>query len=368
MAVRPRSLSSNERAPRDRSVSLSARPNRQHLSAMRVLCVTNMYPRPEARSEGTFVEQQVESLRSSGIEVHVLHLNRRDQGTGVYFSARPALRGAMAGFDADLVHVVYGGIMAYQVTRAVRTKPVVVSFCGSDLLGQPCSGLTRRILSQVGARASCAAAAAAKAIIVKSRGLYEALPARTRGKAHIIPNGVDLDRFRPMDCASARRRLAWSPDEFHVLFAVNNADETKRVELAREAVARLAGLDLPARLHEMRGVPHREVALWLNASHALLLTSAHEGSPNIVKEALACDRPVVSVDVGDVRERLGGVENCEICDASPARLAEALYRVAQLPERRGGRASVSNLSLQRVADRIRAVYEDCCESGTAAAG
>ena len=103
------------------------------------------------------------------------------------------------------------------------------------------------------------------------------------------------------------------------------------------------------------GVPHERVPLWLNASDSILLTSTHEGSPNVVKEALACDVAVVSTDVGDVRERIEGIDGCYVADATPADLAGKL-RLALAGGRVRSRAAVAELSLPRTAERIRDVY------------
>src|SRR5262249_1557511 len=90
---------------------------------------------------------------------------------------------------------------------------------------------------------------------------------------------------------------------------------------------------LPARLIIAWGVPHAEIPVYMGACDVFVFTSSQEGSPDIVKEALACDLPVISVAVGDVRQRLQGVEGCEVCaDERPETIAAALERAL----RRGG--------------------------------
>src|SRR5262249_3718279 len=148
-------------------------------------------------------------------------------------------------------------------------------------------------------------------IVVKAKNLQEALPDDVkRLQIRIIPNGIDLHRFRPLDRHTCRAQLGWHAHCFHVLFASNTGASGKRFDLSQAAVQALNGLGTQAELHQLSGVPHDEVAVWLNASNALLLTSLTEGSPNIVKEALACDLPVVSVEVGDVGERIQEIEGC----------------------------------------------------------
>jgi glycosyltransferase involved in cell wall biosynthesis len=115
---------------------------------------------------------------------------------------------------------------------------------------------------------------------------------------------------------------------------------------------------LDAELHVLRGVPNEEVPIWLNASNVVLLTSQHEGSPMIVKEALACDRPIVSVDVGDVAERLSGIQGCYLARPEAADLAGKLLRVSKGPPSIRGRQTLTELSLHRVAVRLKEFYEE----------
>jgi glycosyltransferase involved in cell wall biosynthesis len=108
-------------------------------------------------------------------------------------------------------------------------------------------------------------------------------------------------------------------------------------------------------LRSLDGVPHDAVPTWLNAADAVLLTSAHEGSPNVVKEALACNVPVVSVDVGDVRERLTGIEGCSVVSPEPEDLAGALERALE-HGRIDGRERVGSLSTASAAAKLCGIY------------
>jgi glycosyltransferase involved in cell wall biosynthesis len=141
-----------------------------------------------------------------------------------------------------------------------------------------------------------------------------------------------------------------------VLFATNNDDPVKRPELAREAVRRLESKGHRAELHVLRGVPNTEVPVWLNAADAVLLTSHQEGSPTIVKEALACGRPIVSVRVGDVPARIGGVHGCHLVDADPDALAHGLEAVMAGPAAVDPRAAAEQ-SLEVAAERLLDLYE-----------
>jgi glycosyltransferase involved in cell wall biosynthesis len=152
--------------------------------------------------------------------------------------------------------------------------------------------------------------------------------------------------------------LGWEQDIFHVVFSTPRlGDANKRPALAREVIECLNSGGLHSELHIMLDIPHNEMPTRLNAADAVLMTSAHEGSPNIIKEALACDRPVVSVDVGDVRERLEGVEGCFIAEPDLEALAGKLQAVADGPGIVPGREKVKDLSIEAVARRLVVVYE-----------
>jgi len=283
----------------------------------------------------------------------------------VYLELRKKLTAHVENFDPDVVHVMYGGVMADQVVRIVSDRPKIVTFHGSDLLGEHLSGTVRKILASFGVWASWRAARRANRVIAVAKNLCDALPRDIeRGKIHIIPNGIDLHRFKPLDRYECCNRLGWRPNIFHVLFPANSGDPVKRPRLARAAVDGLQRMGIAAEIHYLTGVSNEEVTIWLNASNVLLLTSRHEGSPTIVKEALACDVPVVSVDVGDVRERIEGVAGCYISSPDPDELAAKLFLVRNGTGRVAGRPTIQDLSLERTAMRLSALYQEAIQSST----
>jgi teichuronic acid biosynthesis glycosyltransferase TuaC len=339
------------------------------LRTVRALVVTNMYPTPAVPNAGPFVAAQVESLRKVGVEVDVLHLPRHESGRRVYRKLGKKVKELVAAGDPDIVHVAYGGVMADVVTRAIRDRPVLVTFHGTDLLAGRASGALAALALRVGVRASRRAAGRAAGIIVVSPKLDAALPGRIdRSRVWIVPNGVDLERFRPLDKAECQRKLEWNPARRHVLFPAPPWRPEKRFALAQAAVALLDEGDGRVELHALDGVPHDDVPVWLNAVDAILLTSSHEGSPVVVKEALACNVPVVSVDVGDIRERISGVDGCFIAAPTPGELAQALRRALEHGPSTGGRERVADLSLERVAARVQRIYASLANGGAPGSG
>jgi teichuronic acid biosynthesis glycosyltransferase TuaC len=325
---------------------------------MRILAVTNMYPSKEFPGRGVFVEEQIRGLANLGLSVRVRFIDRWQEGPMAYYRMGGQLTRDIAEFDPDLIHVMYGGVMAEQVVRRHHVRPILVTFHGSDLLGENLSGRLRRLISRYGVWCSKRAAKAAEGVIVVARHLLRVLP-RTLlpAKVRVLPCGIDLERFRPLDPSSCRRQLGWSSDSFHVLFASSNGDPVKRPALAQAAVAKVLARSLPAELHFLSGVPNSVVPRWLNASDVLLLTSLHEGSPTVVKEALACGLPIVSVDVGDVAERIETIAGCHLAQPDAADLADKLSLVHQRRKRLDCRADLDAISVANVAQRLKGFYE-----------
>ncbi len=332
---------------------------------MRVLAVTNIYPTPKDAARGTFVEQQVKGLRSVGVEVEVLYVNRVRSGAAAYIGVQERVKRSLSAFDADIVHVMYGGVMAWLVTKTVRARPTIVTFHGSDLLGETLAGPWRQMIAGLGVRCSRQSAHRASGVVVVSPALRDVLPATvSRSRIRVIPCGIDVNRFIPLDRQECRRQLGWSNDRMVVLFNSNGGDPVKRPALAYAAVEALQRAGVPAELRELRDRPYAEMPTFLNAGDVLLLTSRHEGSPTIVKEALACNVPVVSVDVGDVRQRIEGIAGCYLAEPNAQDLGAKLRMVAEGPRRIEGRSGIASLSIESVAQELRAFYGEVCDASS----
>jgi glycosyltransferase involved in cell wall biosynthesis len=173
---------------------------------------------------------------------------------------------------------------------------------------------------------------------------------------HLLPTGVDLDSLPRMPKEEARRQLGLPLEERLVLFVGNPADPYKRYDLAGQAID-ILNQRLSARLILGWNMPHRDILVHMHACDAFLMTSFQEGSPTVVKEALACNLPIVSVIVGDVVLRLREVEGCEVCaDDKPETIAASLERVLTWGRRTNGCETVKELDEKVLADRMIGVY------------
>lgn len=320
-------------------------------SRIRVLMITSEWPVPDGRPRTTFfIKRQAEFLQAAGVEVDVFHFKGAGRPWN-YLKAWGRVRHRIAGGHYHLVHAQFGqsGLLALP-----KRLPLVVTFRGDDLQGiEDANGrLTPggRLLKL----ASQAVARYADATIVVSEHMKKFVPPSVQ--THVIPSGLDLSLFRPIPRDEARRHLGAPLDKRLVLFAGDPALPRKRYGLARAALEVL-NRSLAAELIVAWGAPHTEMPFLMNACDALVFTSMQEGSPNVVKEALACNLPVVSVPVGDVPLRLRDVAGCEVCpDDRPDTIAAALARV--LGQRRpiAGRNAVEHLDERKLTQEVIAVY------------
>jgi glycosyltransferase involved in cell wall biosynthesis len=153
-----------------------------------------------------------------------------------------------------------------------------------------------------------------------------------------------------MERAEARRRLGLDPSKKFVLFPFDAALENKRFDLIEAAVAR-ARQEIPQlEILKVCGVPRAQMPLYLNAADLLVLAS------NVIKEALAVNLPVVSVEVGDAAELIGPVEGCHLVPRQVEPIAARIVDVCRLGSRSRGRESVTRLSMENAAQRIVEVY------------
>ena len=314
---------------------------------MRVLSiVTNRH--------ATFYEKQTESLEKRGIEItHVYpptqssdHEERQEiERTKLEYARLYAKTLRKSTGEYDLIHANYGLTAPFALAQPKR--PVVLSLWGSDLAGR---------LGTV----SKHCAKYCDESIVMSDEMRQQLDMNT----HVIPHGIDMEQFSPRNQLHAQKDLEWDSDSKHVLFPYDPTRNVKNYALAEQVVEQVQEEFVkPVELQVVYGVDHDDMPLYVNAADCLLLTSRREGFPNSVKEAMACNLPVVSTDVGGVRKWIEPVENSFV-GTSKEDLADALTTVIRRGERSNGRAHAGNLSLDAMATDIIEVYNKALKSRT----
>jgi glycosyltransferase involved in cell wall biosynthesis len=318
------------------------------------LIITNLWPTSQKPAYGPFVKRSVDGLEALGIKGDVLFVHGY-MGKSAYVCAAIIVTLLSAEKRYRLVHA-HGGETAL-IARFYASAPVIASYLGSDLLAPTENGWPVRIRSTILRRH----AALMTATTTKSRHMESVLPRAARRRNRIIPDGVELRKFTPIDRDVARMHLNWSRAASVVLFA-GRADPIKRLWLAREAVE-LARRELPdLELAVVSTAAPGEMPLYYSAADCLLHTSSSEGSPNVIKEALACNLPIVATPAGDIEELVKRAHPGAVVPAEARALAIELVRCCRVPTRSNGRTLTNGLDLESAAiatlDFYRSVKRD----------
>lgn len=288
-----------------------------------------------------FILEQAGALKVKECEIDFFGLQGR--GWKGYMKNLSILKQRIKAFRPDVIHAHYGlsGLFA----NLQRMVPVVTTYHGSDI-NEP----KVLPLSRVAMRLS------AWNVFVDTKTLDIAQPKRD---FTLLPCGIDLSDLQLTEKSEARQKLGLEKGKRYILFAGAFDNQVKNVPLAKEAVSWLK--DDRVELLELKGYSREEVTLLMCAADAFLMTSFSEGSPQVVKEALASGCPIVSVDVGDVRERTKGVEGCFVTDSRhPQDLAELLQKALLFEGKTHGREKViaDKLDNESVAQQLIGIYNN----------
>lgn len=289
-----------------------------------------------------FISDQVEALQKAGMNCEYFTVEGKGI-TGYLLNLLPLWR-KISDWKPDIVHAHYGfsGVLA----NLQRKVPVVTTYHGSDI-----NNPKVRRFSKIAIRLS------AWNIFVSQKNIQLS---GVKKRFSLIPCGVDTNVFKPMDKAMCRQMFGFEPHEKLILFAGAFDNHVKNPELAIAAVAKIPD----ARLLELKGYNRTQVAELMNAVDVCLMTSHTEGSPQFVKEALACNCPVVSVNVGDVEELLQGVEHCRIVEREADEIAKSVSELLDLNQRSSGseKLKCSELESLYVVDKIKSLYQNIIEN------
>jgi teichuronic acid biosynthesis glycosyltransferase TuaC len=300
-----------------------------------------------------FIQSQKESIENHGVVIDLFLIS--GEGLMNYLKAIRLLRNKCKVVNYDIIHAHYGfcGVIA---KLAFTKKPLIVSFLGDDLMGNvkmngkySITGKFFTFINKAFARYFFTLA------IVKSSSLKKQLPYGT--PCIIIPNGIDFSKFYPISPKEAREKLHLTLTEKVILFPSYPERSVKNYELFNNAIKLLKEKENYLILKLENVIPDA-VYLYYNAVNVTVLTSFHEGSPNVIKEAMACNCPIVSVDVGDVKEVISITEGCFVCSYNPEDVAEKIMQAIRFGRRTNGREMIGHLESGVIADRIVKVYED----------
>lgn len=292
-----------------------------------------------------FINDQIEDLEKLGIDCEVFTI----KGKGIigYLKNLPRYYKVIKKFNPDIIHAHYGLIGLLAVLQ--KKVPVIVTFHGGDIYKEQSNhfllslSLMASLLSSVN-------------IFVNAK-----IPYFFRLKKHfVIPCGVNMEVFKPMDSRRMRLKYKLTKKNKYILFASNFNNNVKNYILAEKAIRLLT--DQKIKIIELKGYTRLEVSELMNAVDLCLLTSFSEGSPQFVKEAMACNIPIVSTDVGDVKEVIGNTEGCYITSLEAEDVADKINNSLKFYENNGrtnGRERLIKLGLdsKTIAQKIIEVYK-----------
>ncbi len=307
----------------------------------------------------SFVQSQYDSLKAGGLEMMLFPVV--GHGALAHLKAAWQLRKIVRREKPDVIHAHYSvyGYVAALATMCMCHKPeIVVSILGSFPRRNKKWRLVRYCVQNVWDKT-----------IVKSERTKRQLGL----DVPVIPNGVNLEIFQTLEASAARKAVGFEDGKKYIIWCSNPERPEKDWPLAEAAVKQLqitnnkneVNRALAAEKYQISLVPvfnktPQEVCTYMNAADCLLLTSVSEGSPNVIKEAMACNCPIVTTDVGDVTERLENLEGCYVVDSrEPKELAEALRKSLAFGKRTEGRKRIiaDQLEISQIAKRIKDIYE-----------
>ena len=284
-----------------------------------------------------FIHDQVVELEENNCDVKYFLI----EGKGIkgYLKNISKLKSFLKINKFDLVHAHSGlsGLLASLVVKI----PLIVTYHGSDINDFKSRNLSIYPIVK-----------ASKNIFVSDKLKAKAFFSNNN-KSIIIPCGVNMEMFKVVSKEIALKKLKIESNKKRVLFSSNFHNSVKNYPLAKEAISKL---NYKVDFLEIKERSREEVVWLLNISDVLILTSHTEGSPQIIKEALACNCPIVSLDVGDVKDRIDSVKNCYI--SSPEKLTEKIDLVLTKNERSNGRDYIKEFSNVFVVNKIIDIYKE----------
>lgn len=320
-------------------------------SAIKELRVLALIP-GKAKSESfIFARRQVKQLAQLGAAIECCFLEARTSVPALLASGRE-LRRVAREHRAHVVHSHYGTVTSL-VATLFSPVPVVITYRGSDLNPSSEFSAPRAISSRLMSQFS---APLASEIICVSEELRSRLWWR-RGAVHVIPTGIDLEEFIPLSRAEARAKVGWSGDQRIALLNIGASRSPNKGLSLVESAMQIVKREIPdARLQVLDGtLPAAQMPLYLNAADVVVMASRHEGSPNVVKEALACNVPLCSVRVGDVPQMAADVQNVMLVDPTSEAMAAGLITLMRDPVRSNGRDYSSRFSSRLLTDEVMKV-------------
>jgi glycosyltransferase involved in cell wall biosynthesis len=298
-----------------------------------------------------FIKSQGESLKRKGIDLQYYPI--KGNGLKGYLGNVPRLRKKIRDFNPDVVHTHYS-ISGWVSLLANSRKPKVLSLMGSDTYGSVGEEGRASMRSRLMQAQVYFIQYFFKTIIVKSANLRESV--WLKDNVYTIPNGVNYNTFKPSDQRETRKKLGLPTDKKLILFMGRSGDPRKNLALVQQALPLLETKD--TELITPYPVVHAEVPLYLNACDVLVFPSFKEGSPNVIKEALACNTRIVATPSGDILERVEGIDSVWVSDFDAKDFAGKMDLALNYAKPVNSRELVSSeIDEDKISDSILNIYK-----------
>lgn len=302
------------------------------------------------------IQNQAESLEDMHLNINYFPVKER--GIRGYLKSIQPLRRYVRKMNIDLIHAHYA-LSGWVGVLAFLRVPIIVSLMGSDVYGDFNRKGERVLKSYLNILLTFLLQPMVDVVIVKSKNLAKYI--YTKRKLYIIPNGVNLQKFKPMDRREAKRKLNLDPDKKYILFLGDPGNLRKNYPLVQESMELT---NVSSILLTPYPVENEDLIHYYNATSVLVLTSFSEGSPNVIKEAMACNCPIISTDVGDVREIIQKTDGCYITEYNAKTLAGLIDKVLEDNRSTIGREHIGHLNSELVAVKLRDIYLKLLENRT----
>lgn len=305
-----------------------------------------------------FIKSQGDSLQKEGLNLDYFTIT--EKGIFGYLNATIRLRRYLKSKQIDIIHAHYV-LSGWIAVLSLPKQPIILSLMGSDAYGEYIGRDKIKFTSQYLILLTYLIQPFVSKIICKSKHIENTV--YLKRKSIIVPNGVSLDCFKPT-INNVHEELNLTQAKKYVLFLGNRKTIRKNFQLAEEAVRNLQNKDV--QLLAPYPVDHKAIVNYINTATVVILTSFMEGSPNIVKEAMACNKPVVATDVGDVKWLFGDEPGYFIADFTPNDFSKKIEMALEFSRKKGetrGRKRLYKLGLENtsVAKRIISVYKTVIE-------
>lgn len=288
--------------------------------------------------EYTFVKEQGDALANQGVSVFYFAV--KGKGAKGYLSSLPRLKQEIKDKEIDLIHAHYGFCGALCILQ--QAVPVVITFHNGETLTPK-----GKLVSSLAARFSDYNIFVAQHIHDKLLSIPE--------RYSILPCGIDMNQLPLLEKQTAIREMGLPEDRPNILFGGSFSNDRKNYPLAKAAIDLLP---FSVNLIEMKGFNRSEVNKLLCGCDLFLLPTKSEGSPQVVKEALACNCPIVATGVADIPQLLEGVRNSYTTGFDAREIASRIELILQNGERSDGRRRISELGLDnpQVAESLLSIY------------